>query len=1009
MNMFPLRLLVRNAFEGSLMAVFVLCLLHVSASAQETTQEIVQRGAHHRVVDVVQSGTPENPAGNSFRYTELATGMHYWDGTEWKASDPDYDVNGPLAVAHRTAHKVTLKANLAEEDSVQVVTPDGQEFRARPLFLAYRDGTNVALVAELKDCVGEWIGPGVVLYNAAFDGINAAIRYSVTQFGFEQDVVLYDQQGLNPADYLMNPESATLECWSEVTQAPQSQQTAQPLANQETDVLINFGTMEIRQGAAFTSTGDGPQVPVFKRYGQVAGKTFLVESVKSREFWQLLETLPEFSEPNPEEARVRKKRFFSTDQALLASLSPRARKATTAATFRRGTFDRKRAVVIDYQLVQSNPNNWVFTAGETFLVSGPTTFSGVTRFEGGSIIKFSKNVSASLSISGPVVWDAAPYRPVIMTARDDNSVGQPISTGTLSGNYSTDCLNLTGSGQPALLIQHLRVSHAQTAVRGQYWGASNPLTIRHAQIVNCGAGFRGQFGTYRVQNVLMSGLGVAFSAYYYATIQTAHLTVNSTPLFHQTTYNPSVSTFVVDNSLLNGSSTSGLTYTGAGTTYTYPGSTTMFATLGGGGHYLPKTSGLRNSGTATIDTQLKADLQRMTTEPPSVLAGEVLLDTELAPSVQRDTDALDPGAHYVPIDWLVSTLNVTGSTLGLKDGVVIAFTNAAGIWLKAGSALKSEGLPHRMNVITRYTAVQESPAAGAVGGGTVATAIYTGNTGVSLATAPAVDCRFTAFHPGYGSYHLFTSDGVGGASFYLTKAVKLRDCHFYGGLLSLGANTASATVELNNNLVYRGGIVCGGLMNFSMRNHLNWRASISVTAPAGSAWGFHDNVFDGCSPVTQTGAALIHNYNGYVNGSLRLTPSAANDRVIASFSYASVSGGLEPWYHTDATYATGLLDRGSQTWAAAGLAHHTVKTGQVPERSDASSGSSTLVDMGFHLVAVSTSTGLPVDTDGDGFFDVMEDRNGDAATTPSSGESDFNVSESGLGGSAPLLVFTPLK
>ena len=1009
MKTLPLRRLVLQISKCSLLSVIVLLLLVVSAGAQEMTQEIVERGAHHRVVDVVQAATAENPAGTSFRYTELATGMHYWDGTEWKGADPDYDVNGPLAVAQRTAHKVTLKANLAEEDSVQVVTPDGQEFRARPLFLAYRDGTNVALVAELKDCVGEWIAPGVVVYNAAFDGINAAIRYSVTQFGFEQDVVLYDQQGLNPADYLMNPESATLECWSEVTRAPQSQQTAQPLANQETDVLINFGSMEIRQGAAFTSAGDGPQVPVFKRYGEVAGKTFLVESVRSREFWKLLETLPEFSEPNPEEARVRKKRFFSTDQALLASLSPRTRKANTAATFRRGILDRKKAVVIDYQLVQSNPNNWVFTAGETFLVSGPTTFSGVTRFEGGSIIKFSKNVSASLSISGPVVWDSAPYRPVILTARDDNSVGQPISTGPLSGTYATEALNFTSAGTASLLIQHLRVSYAQTAIRAQYWDSLYPLTIRHAQIVGCQYGFRGQFGTYKLQNVLMTGLQAAFNNVYYAAVYATHLTVNGTVAFQVPDSGPGMQTFVIENSLVNGCTTNGVAISGNGTAYIYPSSSTLFTTCGGAGHYLAKTSAYRNTGTATVDAQLKAELQKMTTEPPKSLTSEILTDTELFPSVQRDTDALDPGAHYVPIDWLVSTLNVTGSALSLKDGVVIAFTNAAGVWLKAGSSLKSEGLPHRMNVITRYSAVQESPAPGAVGGGAVATAIYTGNTGVSLATAPAVDCRFTAFHPGYGSYHLFTSDGVGGASFYLTKAVKLRDCQFYGGLLSLGGNTASATVELNNNLVYRGGIVCGGLMSFSMRNHLNWRSSISVTAPAGSAWGFYDNVFDGCSPVTQTGAALIHNYNGYVNGSLRLTPSAANDRVIASFSYASVSGGLEPWYHTDATYATGLVDRGSQTWAAAGLAHHTVKAGQVPERSDASSGSSTLVDMGFHLVAVSTSTGLPVDTDGDGFFDVMEDRNGDAATTPSSGESDFNVSESGLGGSAPLLVFTPLK
>ncbi|MBI3868594.1 MAG: hypothetical protein HY299_08690 [Verrucomicrobia bacterium] len=975
---------------------------------QEAALTVLERGPNHRVIELTQAPTADNPQGKVIRYTELATGMHFWDGTEWKDSDPDYDLNGPTAVAQRTAHKVTLKSNLAEVDSVQVVTPDGLEFRARPLFLAYRDGTNVALVAEVKDCVGEWVAPGVVVYNGAFEGINASVRYTTTQFGFEQDVLLFDQQGLNPvSDYGMNTNTATLECWSEITRAPQARQTSIPMANQEQDVLIQFGTMEIRQGLAFTSTGDGPQVPVFKRYGVVDGKTFLVESVRSRDFWQLLETLPATSEPNPDEARVRKPKTHHSDRELLASLTAKGKR--TAGRFKQGTWERKKAVVLDYQLVQTNPTNWTFTAGETFLVSGPTTFSGSTRFEGGSVIKFSKNVSASLSLSGAIVWDAAPYRPVILTARDDDSVGQPLSTGTLSGTYATDALNLTGTGQPALMIQHLRVSYAQTAVRAQYWGSSNPLTIRHAQFVSCSAGVKPQFGTYRVQNVLMTGLAAAFSGYYNATIQAAHLSVNNTPLFHETTYNPSVSTFVVDNSLLNGSSTAGLSYSGTGTTYTYPASSTMFTAVGGGGHYLSKTSALRNTGTATIDTQLKADLQLMTTEPPSVLANDLLVDTDLTPSAQRDTDALDAGAHYVPIDWLVPTLNVAGCALNMRGGVVVAFTGSAGIWPKPGSTLSSEGLPHRMNVIARYSTVQESPASGAAGGGVAATAIYTGNTGVTLATAPAVDCRFTAFFPGYGSYHLFTSDGVGGASFYLTKSVNLRDCQFYGGVLSLGANTASATVTLNNNLVYRGGIVCSGLMAFSMNNHLNWRASLSVTAPAASAWVFKDNIFDACSSVTQTGAALTHDYNGYVNGSVRLTPSAANDRVIASFSYSGLSVGLGPWYHTDATYASGLVDRGSQTWAAAGLAHHTVKTGQVPERLDNSSGSSGQVDIGFHFAAVDTTTGLPLDTDGDGIFDVVEDRNGDGASTPGPGETNYLVSESGQGGSAPLLVYTLLK
>lgn len=92
MKTLPLRRLVLQIPKCSLLSVivFVLLLLVVSAGAQEMTQEIVERGAHHRVVDVIQAATAENPAGTTFRYTELATGMDYWDGTaevEWSAPE----------------------------------------------------------------------------------------------------------------------------------------------------------------------------------------------------------------------------------------------------------------------------------------------------------------------------------------------------------------------------------------------------------------------------------------------------------------------------------------------------------------------------------------------------------------------------------------------------------------------------------------------------------------------------------------------------------------------------------------------------------------------------------------------------------------------------------------------------------------------------------------------------------------------------------------------------------
>jgi hypothetical protein len=65
---------------------------------------------------------------------------------------------------------------------------------------------------------------------------------------------------------------------------------------------------------------------------------------------------------------------------------------------------------------------------------------------------------------------------------------------------------------------------------------------------------------------------------------------------------------------------------------------------------------------------------------------------------------------------------------------------------------------------------------------------------------------------------------------------------------------------------------------------------------------------------------------------------------------------------------TNLINTGSRLASAAGLYHFTTTTNQVKE-------ATSQVDIGHHYVALDV-TGLPVDTDGDGIPDYLEDRNG---------------------------------
>src|ERR1035438_7204758 len=87
------------------------------------------------------------------------------------------------------------------------------------------------------------------------------------------------------------------------------------------------------------------------------------------------------------------------------------------------------------------PYTTLFRSDTTYYLSGSANLSGTNLFEGGAVIKYTNG--ASLSIGGVVNWQAGPYRPVIFTAKDDNSVGETISgsSGAPSGYYAGTALN----------------------------------------------------------------------------------------------------------------------------------------------------------------------------------------------------------------------------------------------------------------------------------------------------------------------------------------------------------------------------------------------------------------------------------------------------------------------------------------------------------------------------------------------------------------------------------------
>jgi hypothetical protein len=130
-----------------------------------------------------------------------------------------------------------------------------------------------------------------------------------------------------------------------------------------------------------------------------------------------------------------------------------------------------------------------------------------------------------------------------------------------------------------------------------------------------------------------------------------------------------------------------------------------FQNAAAGYYYLNDASGFRNVGTSTsVPTWLVSDLAKRTTYPPLVVAQTTITNSQiLSPQAQRDTDALDLGYHYSPLDWAVGWVLVTNGTITMTAGTVVgAFgTNSGtyGLAIGQNAALQSTGTPNNPNWI----------------------------------------------------------------------------------------------------------------------------------------------------------------------------------------------------------------------------------------------------------------------------------------------------------------------
>ena len=915
-------------------------------------------------------------------YTELASGLNHQINGQWVPSSEAIAIlPDGTGAATNGQHQAYFPGDIYA-GQITVVTRSGRQLVSRPLGLTYFDGTNTVLIAALTNSVGFVVGENQVVYPNAFMEINADLQYTYTKAGFEQDVILHEQPP-TPESFGLNADTARLqimtEFFSSLMPTVQSNQLPSQAGVALTDQALNFGTMQMTPGRAFRmgQNADPVNALVAKHWVTVQGRHFLIEEVPVDAIVAGLASLP-LSTMKIDPSKVQ---LATLEHLTLPQLPAVDRPLQKSARLVRGN-NPTDGFVLDYQAINTSLTNYVFQGDTTYYISGTVNLFGASVFEGGAVFKYATNASLNLGYATNINCQSSAYRPIIFTAKDDNSVGGIISgsTGTPSGYYANPVLSYgwLGSGG-SFNLSYFRIAWANTGIKV----VSTPDNLFHGQFVNCLNGISRQYGEDYVRNVLFANVQTNFVLNYAgADVQNSTFSGSSCLVACSTAGGMNLTNCILANMTCltnsgffpsiagdhNGFYNSPAFGTGQVTNTFYP-----FQAAGAGNFYLTNGCAFANAGTLKINPTLLANLQQKTTWPPVVYSNvTIMVNTTLSPQAQRDTESPGPdlGYHYDPIDYLVDNFSITNAMLTVTNGVAIASYNETGIQLQDNSAIVSIGSPLYPNWFVRYSSAQEE------------SVLLGGNSGpeITINASPSI------WHTGPNGQYSFSKfatpassgdDIADNATTYYNNLL-FQNCEFYSGPNYFGTAT-NTTVNILNCLFWRSSITAiaestNSYLNFS--NNTFYGTGISFMNPSAvNNWSAYNNDFDSCVileydsyPAPPMGQ-IPNGFNAYLNcrasgNRARLYPTNAFDIVMTN-SLAYQTGPLGSFYQPS---GSPLLNKGSTTADQVGLYHFTVTTNEVVDGTN-------LVSIGYHYVATD-AYGNPLDSNGDGVPDYIEDANG---------------------------------
>ena len=925
---------------------------------------------------VYEAGPSGQIISHQHSYTELATGLNHLVNGQWVESSELIDIQPDgTAQAVNGQHQAYFPGDIYQ-GQIKVVTPDGVQLHSRPLGLSYFDGTNSVMIAELTNSIGVVVGNNVVIYPNAFTDFKADLRYTYRKGGFEQDIVLKQQPPM-PESFGLNSKNTRLQLLTEFFNTPDPVQTPRPVIvpGGLSDNRLAFGQMKMLRGKAFMIGNAGTDaspfggVPVYKSWQQLEGRTFLVEELPVPGIAAQLEQLPltasagtPANQPNTPLRKVAARRLLPPARLVQAG--------TNTAHLARADINYKSGLVLDYVAMDATASDFTFQGDTTYLVSGEVDLTGITTFEGGTVIKYDTRPDNScLQLWDNVICDTAPYRPAVFTSFNDNSVGENLS---VSGSpvYYDSVLSIDAGGEPVSL-HDLRISYTA-------WGLhpyAEDFQLSNAQFVNCLSAFDPEYLACTLDNVLMSDVPNAFDGTDY---QIAGSQVTIAGCGQLTTVwpwtSPSSSSLTLTNSLLvdvtNGSVSLATNYT-AWTT----NASLVFQTVGAGSYYLADGSPYRNAGTTNIDPGLLAGLATKTTWPPVVYDNWTITEpVVLSPQAPRDTNAApDLGYHYDPLDFVFGGCDLY-YTLTFTPGTAVGWYDEYGsvyyddwsvpyaISLNDGANLTATGTANQPCWIVKYNTVQEGDNGNWTDLDWLGGIIFNGS---GSDDEPQLNSQFTKWSmlADYYVNHICNNFGYDVAY----GVVNVANDEFYGGGIYTGPQCYT------NCLFFRTAVTpMYDTLNITFQNCTFYNGLLELersSSYASSMWTVKDTAFDGTAFYTLDGYAGDTNhtsfdYNAYLSGSNTLETVGAHD-LTNVVSYNWEGSWFGDFYLPD---GSPLIDMGSTTADQVGLYHFTTQTNQVPE-------TNSIVDIGYHYVATD-AYGNPLDSNGDGIPDYLEDANG---------------------------------